>query len=131
LTIWSDDGREIAEHDVDNRPHPGHRRADAKSTEARFGDRRVDDAVFAELVDQAGEYLEGGARFGDIFAHQDDARIAPHFLSDRFLDRVAERQLPNRVTVSSIDVLRHLLLSGYDAAIAHSIAVSICAISSA
>ena len=70
---------------------PGHRGADAEAGEPGFGDRRVDDAVLAELVDEARQHLERRARLGDVLAHQDDARIAPHLLGDRLLDRVAER----------------------------------------
>ena len=90
-----DDAQEVAEHDVDDRPHAGHRGADAEAGEAGFRDRRVDDAVLAELVDQAGQHLERRARLGHVLAHEDDLGIAAHFLGDRFLDRVAERQLAN------------------------------------
>ena len=89
-----DDRQEVAEHDVDDRPHAGHRGADAEAGEAGFRDRRVDDAVLAELVDEAGQHLEGRARFGHVLAHQDDRRIAAHFFGDRFLDGVAEGQFP-------------------------------------
>jgi hypothetical protein len=53
-----DDGQEIAEHDVDDRPQTGHGGADAEAGEAGFRDRRVDDAILAELFDQSGEHLE-------------------------------------------------------------------------
>ena len=43
LTIWSmTRHHEVAEHDVDDRPHPGHRRADGDARDPRLGDRRVD-----------------------------------------------------------------------------------------
>ena len=84
--------QEVAEHDVDDRPHAGHRGADAKTGEAGFRDRRVDDAVLAELVDEAGQHLERRAGFGHVLTHEDDTGIAAHFLGNRFLDRLAERQ---------------------------------------
>ena len=46
-------GDKIAEHDVDDRTHAGHRRADTDTGDAGFGDRRVDDAFGAEFFDQA------------------------------------------------------------------------------
>ena len=88
-----DDRQEVAEHDVDDRPHAGHRRADADAAEPGLRNRRIDDAVLAEFVDQPHQHLERRPRFRDVFAHEDDARVAAHFLSDRFLDRVAKGQL--------------------------------------
>ncbi len=90
-----DERQEIAEHDVDDRTQTGHRRADAEAREARLGDRGVDDALRSELLDQPLHDLERGARFGDIFAKQDDPRVAAHFLRKRLADRVAEADLPN------------------------------------
>ena len=77
-----------------------------------FGDRRVDDALLAELLDEAGEHLEGGARLGDVLAEDDDARVAAHLLGQRLADRFAERDLASVThvaaaghAVSGIDVL--------------------------
>ena len=43
---------EVAEHDVDDRPHAGHGRAYGESGESGFGNRRVEHAVFAEFFQQ-------------------------------------------------------------------------------
>src|SRR5204863_9771144 len=61
--------------------------------EAGFRNRRVDDAVLAELVDQTFQDLERRAGLGDVLAHQHDCLIAPHFLGDGFPDRVTEADL--------------------------------------
>ena len=88
-----DDRQEIAEHDVHDRTQAGHGRTDAEAAETSFRNRRVDDAILAELVDESGEHFEGGARLGHVFAHQDDVRIAPHLFGDGLFDGIAERQL--------------------------------------
>ena len=88
--------REIAEHDVDDRTHAGHRRADADAGEARFGDRRIEHALGAEFLDQPGEHLERRARFGDVFAHDEHARVAAHLFGQRFADRLRKREFALR-----------------------------------
>ena len=81
-----DQADEVAEHDVDDRPKPGHGRAHSKARKSRFRDGRIDHAIGAEFRGKTGEHLERGARFGDIFSQQEDARIAAHFLGDGFAD---------------------------------------------
>ncbi|MNC85518.1 hypothetical protein D3C83_11220 [compost metagenome] len=88
-----DQHQEVAEHDVDDRPHAGHRGADAQAGEARLRDRRIDDPPGAEFLDQALEHLEGRARFGDVLAHEDDGRVAAHLFGNRLADGVAETDL--------------------------------------
>src|SRR5881409_2653994 len=84
---------EVAEHHVDDRAHARHRGADADAGVARLGDRRVDDPLGAELLDEPREGLERMAGLGHVFADEEHARVAPHLLRDRFLDRLAVRQL--------------------------------------
>jgi hypothetical protein len=86
-------GDEVAEHHVDHGPHARHRRTDADAGVAGLRDGRVDDPLRAELLHQPGEGLERVAGLGHVFADEEHARIAPHFLRDRFLDRLAVRQL--------------------------------------
>jgi hypothetical protein len=47
-------------------------------------ERRVEDAVFAILVEEAGGGAENSAGGADVFAEQEDALVAPHFLVERF-----------------------------------------------
>ena len=89
--------QEVAEHDVDDRPHARHRGADAEAGEAGFRDRRVDDALRAELLDEAREHLERRAGLGDILADDEDARIAAHLLGQRLADGFAKGQFANRL----------------------------------
>src|SRR5207245_11291251 len=84
---------EVAEHHVADRAHARHRGADADAGVARLGDRRVDDPLGAELLDEPREGLERVAGLGHVFADEEHARVAPHLLRDRFLDRLAVRQL--------------------------------------
>ena len=53
-----DERQEVAEHDVDDRAQPGHRGTDAEAGDAGLGDRRVEHALRAELLDEAREHLE-------------------------------------------------------------------------
>src|SRR5262249_36392573 len=53
----------------------------------------VDDPLGAELLHQPGERLERVAGLRHVLADEEHARIAAHLLRDRFLDRLAVRQL--------------------------------------
>ncbi len=84
----------IAEHDIDHRPHACHRRAHRQPGKSGFRDGRIDHPFGPELFHQAGEYLEGRARFGHVFAHHEDAIVAAHLFRQRFADRFSQRQFP-------------------------------------
>ena len=88
---------EIAEHDVDHRTHAGHRGAHGDAGESGFGNRRVEHALGAEFFHQAGENFERSARFGDVFAHNEDARVAAHLFGQRLADGLRERQFATAV----------------------------------
>ena len=110
----------------------GHGRAHADAGEAGLGDRRVEHALGAELLHQAGQHLEGRAGFGHVLAHDEDARIAAHLLGQRFADGFAQRQFANwqqllQAYTSSVT----FDASGYGAAIANCTAFSISACTSA
>ena len=68
--------REVEGHELDDRPQPAHRRAGAEAGKAIFGDRRVDDALGAELLEQALRDLVGALIFGDLLAHHEHALVA-------------------------------------------------------
>ena len=59
---------------------PGERRADAEAGKAVLGDRRVDDALVAEFLQQALRDFVGALIFGDFLAHDEDVAVAAHFL---------------------------------------------------
>src|SRR3546814_11547322 len=55
---------EVEGHELDDGPEAVHRRADAEAGEAVLGDRRVDHAARAELVEQAQAHLVGALEIG-------------------------------------------------------------------
>src|SRR5579859_7267529 len=77
------DQQEVDRHDLDDRALAEHRRADAGTDEALFGDRRVADAVGAELLEQAGGHLVGAVEYADLLAHYEHASVAVHLLAHR------------------------------------------------
>ena len=48
------EGDEVDEHDLEHRPQPGLRRPDRDTGDRSFADRRVDHALGAELLGEAG-----------------------------------------------------------------------------
>ena len=85
--------REIDRHDLDDRPHAAHRRADARAGEGGLGQRRVADAFGPELVQKPLGNGVAAAVMADILAHQEDAAVALHGFADRFPDRLAVGRL--------------------------------------
>ena len=84
LTIWSKRARnEIRELHLDHRAHPEHRRADSGADNQRLGNRRVDDAIFAERVEQAFGRFERAAQIGHVLAHDENIFVAAHLLMQR------------------------------------------------
>ena len=75
--------REVDGHELDDRAQAGHRRADARADDRVLGDRRVADALLAELVEQSLGHLEGALEDADVLAHDEDALVAPHLLRER------------------------------------------------
>ena len=92
--------REVEVHQLDHRPQPDHRRAAAGAADAGFADRRVEHAVAPERFEQALGDLEGAAVIGHVFAVEDHALVARHFLDQRFLERV----LVGELAVDALDL---------------------------
>ena len=61
------------------------------SGEAGFRNRRIQHALGAELLHQAGKDFEWMTGFGDVFTENEDAWIAAHFFSESFADGLCER----------------------------------------
>ena len=72
--------REVERHELDDRLQPAHRRTGAEAGETVFGDRRVDDARRAELLEQSLRDLVGALILGNLLAHDEDGRIGAHLL---------------------------------------------------
>ncbi|MPN63423.1 hypothetical protein SDC9_211182 [bioreactor metagenome] len=69
---------EVHEHDFDDGLQAGERRAHGRRGDRRFGNRRVDHAFFAELLQQPACGLERAARMRDILAHHDHRGVLCH-----------------------------------------------------
>jgi hypothetical protein len=87
---------EIGELHLRHGPVAALRRADADADDRRFGDWRVDDPHLAELVVKALRHPERAAVGAHVLAEDEDLRVAPHLLGERF---------PNRFEVGNL--LRH------------------------
>ena len=81
--------REVDRHQLDDRPQPAHRRADAGADDRVLRDRRVADAALAELVEQALGHLERALEDGDVLAHHEDGLVATHLLGHRVAKRLS------------------------------------------
>ena len=95
---------EVLVHDLDDRAHALHRRADAAPDDRHLGDRRVADARRAELVEQPLGHRHRAAHLGDVLAHDEHAVVVP--------ERARER-IPHRLPVGwhplpGIDVLERV-----------------------
>jgi hypothetical protein len=74
--------REVERHHLHDRPQADHGRADAHAGEARLRDRRVDDALGAELLQKALRHLVGALVEPDLLADDEHARVAVHLLAE-------------------------------------------------
>ena len=79
---------EVHVHQFDDRAQPDHRGADAGPADAGFGDRRVEDALAAEGLEQVLGQLEGAAVVGHVLAVDDDSTVAQHLLDESLTERV-------------------------------------------
>jgi hypothetical protein len=84
---------EVEGHELDDGLQTAKGRADAEAGEAVLGDRRVDDPLGAELVQQSLGHLVGALVFGDLLAHDEDGVIAAHLLGHGIAQRFADGRL--------------------------------------
>ena len=80
---------EVPGHELDDGLEAGEGRADAHPGKAIFGDRRVDHAGRAELVEQALGHFVGALIFADLLAHDEHRRIAAHLFRHGVAQRLA------------------------------------------
>ena len=89
---------EVAGHDLDDRAQARDRGADTGADEAVLGQRRVDDALRPELLEQALADRVAAAVAAHVLAEQQDARIGVQRITDRLpaglavADLLASRQ---------------------------------------
>ena len=84
---------EIPDLDLDDGPHPGHRRAHAHADERRLGDGSIAHAVLAEAVTESLGDLEDPADQPHVLAHEEHALVARHLAVQGGVQRLAERLL--------------------------------------
>ena len=80
--------REVDRHQLDDRPQPAHRGADAGADDRVLGDRHVADAALAELLHQALGDLESALEDADVLAQQQDRLVPLHLLAERGVERL-------------------------------------------
>ena len=76
-----------ADVDVD-RPHAGHGRADRHAGHGVLGQRRAEDALRAEHIDQAARRPLDRLVIVDVETENKNARVALHLLRNRFAERI-------------------------------------------
>ena len=74
---------ERVELHLDHGPHAVHRHADRRADDPRLRERRVPDAVLAELRLQAVGHAEDAAERADVLAVDDDAVVGGHGVAQR------------------------------------------------
>ncbi len=85
--------QQIGELNFDDRAHAVDRGANRQANQRGFGDRCVEDALFAELLDQAAGDTVSAAKQRDILAHDKHALIARHLGTQRLAQRFLHAQL--------------------------------------
>src|SRR5205085_11154518 len=83
------DQRKTESHELDDRPQSDHGRAHSQPGKSIFADRRVDDSLRPETLEQSLAYFVSAVVFGDFLAHQENIRIALEFFGERFVERLA------------------------------------------
>ena len=68
----------IDELHLGHRAQAHHRCAAGRADDGALGDRRVDDALFAELFEKAVGHLKGATINANVFAEDEDALVALH-----------------------------------------------------
>src|SRR6185369_12890548 len=87
-------GNEIDKLKLSHRAHAHQRRATCRSDNRAFGDRRVNNSFFAELVKQTIGDLERAAIRADVFSDHEHRRVPFHLFPDPLPNRFDEGSLP-------------------------------------
>src|SRR5262245_50541785 len=79
---------EIRELNLRYRNEPVERHPDRASDDASLAERRVDDTIFSEFVEQPLRDTKDSADLPDVLTENDDAIIATHLDAQRVVDRL-------------------------------------------
>ena len=82
---------EVERHELDDWLETAKRSANAEAGKTVLGDRRVNNALRAEFLQQALGDLVGALILGDLLAHDEHGRIAPHLFRHGVAQRLAYR----------------------------------------
>ena len=82
---------EICEFYLCNGPHSVHGRAEGDSRDGRFGQWRIDNPLFAKLLQKSVGCQKDPAAGRNVLTHDEDRRIAPHLLTHRLSCRLENR----------------------------------------
>jgi len=91
---------EVGKLDLAHRPQPVDGRPDRRADDHRFGERRIDHPLVAELRPQPVGREEHAALLADVLAKDDDRRVAAHLLGEGLADGVDERARRHQSTPS-------------------------------
>src|SRR5262249_1446397 len=79
---------EVRELDLGHGDEPVEGHADRAADDAALRERRVDDTIVAELVEEPLGDAEDAAGLAPVPAHPDHAAVAPHLVAERVVDRL-------------------------------------------
>src|SRR5690606_4408340 len=85
---------EPVELDLADGPVAAHGEADGRADDAGLRERRVHDALLAELGLQPVGHAEDAAQRADVLAHEHDLVVVPHRGPQALVDGLAERERP-------------------------------------
>jgi hypothetical protein len=88
--------QEVLVHDLDDRAHALHRRPDPGADDRHLGDRRVADALWAELGQHPLRHAHRAAHLGDVLAHDEDVVVGAHGGGERVAHGLAVGDLRHR-----------------------------------
>ena len=92
---------DIADHDVHNGTHPQGRSTNGHCCKAVFADRRINNALLAELAPELLRVAIAAAALADALAKHHNLIILPHLLRDPVADGIQHRHFFHRHTTKS------------------------------
>src|SRR5437762_4949596 len=83
--------RKAERHEFNDRPQSNHGRADSEASKSVLTDWSIDDSPWAKALKQAVADFVRALVFCDLFAHQENVRIALELFRERLVERLAIR----------------------------------------
>ena len=89
---------EVGELDLGDGEQAVHRHPDRHPDDRGLGERRVDDACLAELLEETGRRAEDAATRADVLAQHQHAIVGLHGVPERVVDRLHDVLLGHRAS---------------------------------